>query len=225
MVDVRAQLATVPQKRFLEPLRFRDVAAIEQAIDRYEAKLDPLEVFILPGGSRAAAILHLARAVCRRAERRLVSLMRAEPPAVPPPLLAYVNRLSDLLFVLARAANAQAGSGRHAVLSYCSRLTIVPASRFGHLAARFGRRRTRKRTQPNKRRRISATAAAPQGHSGKALSQTSRHAKAGGAAAGFGTSGPSRPSTGGLPEARSAARTAAASPSGGSALGEPYSRR
>ena len=54
-------------------------------------------------------MLHVARTVCRRAERRLVALMRAEPPAVSPPLLAYLNRLSDLLFVLARAANAQAG--------------------------------------------------------------------------------------------------------------------
>jgi cob(I)alamin adenosyltransferase len=110
MVAVRAELATAPPALpGAAAVGSRDVAAIEQAIDRYEAKLDPLEAFILPGGSRAAAILHLARAVCRRAERRLVSLLRGEPAAVSPPLLAYVNRLSDLLFVLARAANAQAG--------------------------------------------------------------------------------------------------------------------
>jgi len=85
-----------------------DVQSLEQAIDRCEAKLDPLDTFILPAGSRAAAVLHLARAVCRRAERRLVSLARGEPEAVSADLLAYVNRLSDLLFVLARTANGHA---------------------------------------------------------------------------------------------------------------------
>jgi cob(I)alamin adenosyltransferase len=109
MVDVRAELATVPPAQFAAAVAPRDVEAIEQAIDRYQAKLAPLEAFILPGGCRAAAILHLARAVCRRAERRLVSLGRVEPQAVRPPLAAYLNRLGDLLFVLARAANAQAG--------------------------------------------------------------------------------------------------------------------
>ena len=82
MVDVRAELATVPPAQYAAAVAPADVAAIEQAIDRYQAKLDPLEAFILPGGCRAAAVLHLARAVCRRAERRLVSLGRAEPPAV-----------------------------------------------------------------------------------------------------------------------------------------------
>ncbi|MEN6459125.1 MAG: cob(I)yrinic acid a,c-diamide adenosyltransferase [Thermoguttaceae bacterium] len=83
--------------------------AIERAIDRYDGKLETLRAFVLPGGTRAAAVLHLARAVCRRAERRLVTLAREEPGAVPPAMLAYVNRLSDFLFVLARAANARAG--------------------------------------------------------------------------------------------------------------------
>jgi cob(I)alamin adenosyltransferase len=86
-----------------------DVTAIEQAIDRYDANLESLGTFILPAGIRGSAALHLARAVCRRAERRLVSLSRTRPQAVAPGLLAYMNRLSDLLYVLARAANAHAG--------------------------------------------------------------------------------------------------------------------
>jgi cob(I)alamin adenosyltransferase len=86
-----------------------DVAALERAIDQCEAQLPPLRSFILPGGGQPAGVLHLARAVCRRAERRLVTLARSEPAAVSADLLAYVNRLSDLLFVLARMVNSQAG--------------------------------------------------------------------------------------------------------------------
>jgi cob(I)alamin adenosyltransferase len=87
----------------------KDVKSLEQMIDRIEAKLPPLDVFILPAGVRAAAALHVARTVCRRAERRLVTLGRSEP--VSPELLAYVNRLGDLLFVLARGVNAWSGQG------------------------------------------------------------------------------------------------------------------
>ncbi len=76
------------------------VQRLEQAIDRFNAELPPLENFILPGGGHAASACHLARAVCRRAERRLVTLARQEP--LPAPLIAYINRLSDLLFVIAR---------------------------------------------------------------------------------------------------------------------------
>jgi cob(I)alamin adenosyltransferase len=86
-----------------------DVAALEQTIDRYEAALPSAGTFVLPAGSRTAAVLHVARAVCRRTERRLVSLLRAQPQAASSSLLSYINRLSDLLHVLARAANAQAG--------------------------------------------------------------------------------------------------------------------
>lgn len=82
------------------------VTRLEQIIDRFEAELPPLRRFILPGGARAGALLHLARTVCRRAERRIVTLAReAEVPAV---VLVYMNRLSDLLFVLAREANRRA---------------------------------------------------------------------------------------------------------------------
>jgi cob(I)alamin adenosyltransferase len=82
-----------------------DITRLEQLIDRLEEELPPLRKFILAGGCRAGATLHLARTVCRRAERRIVAL---EPP-VDAALLRYVNRLSDLLFVLARAANHRAG--------------------------------------------------------------------------------------------------------------------
>jgi len=80
-----------------------DVERLERHIDHFEAGLPPLARFILPGGSAGAAALHLARGVSRRAERRLVALARAE--SVSPALLAYLNRLSDLLFVLARSEN------------------------------------------------------------------------------------------------------------------------
>ena len=78
-----------------------DVARLEQDIDRFEAGLPRLTSFVLPGGSPAAGALHLARAVCRRAERRLIGLLRVEPDAVRPIVLAYLNRLSSLLFVAA----------------------------------------------------------------------------------------------------------------------------
>ncbi len=81
-----------------------DVARLERLIDRLETELPPLRRFILAGGTPAGAALHVARTVCRRAERRIVAL----EPAVDPVLLRYVNRLSDLLFVLARAVNHRA---------------------------------------------------------------------------------------------------------------------
>lgn len=83
------------------------VSRLEAAIDRMNETLSPLEDFILPGGTTAAAHAHVARAICRRAERRLVTLSRAQP--IAPVLLQYLNRLSDFLFVLARALNRHAG--------------------------------------------------------------------------------------------------------------------
>jgi cob(I)alamin adenosyltransferase len=80
-----------------------DVAELEAAIDKYEAELEPLRNFILPGGSPAACQVHVARGVCRRSERRLVQLAAAEP--VRGELVRYLNRLSDLLFVAARVVN------------------------------------------------------------------------------------------------------------------------
>jgi cob(I)alamin adenosyltransferase len=81
------------------------VEALERAIDALNARLEPLRSFVLPGGSAAAAALHQARAVCRRAERSLVALATIESETVGEAALAYVNRLSDYLFVAARAAN------------------------------------------------------------------------------------------------------------------------
>ncbi len=81
------------------------VDRLERTIDELEAELRPLTAFILAGGSPAGAALHVARTVCRRAERRIVALTPA-PEAV---LVKYVNRLSDLLFVMARAVNHRAG--------------------------------------------------------------------------------------------------------------------
>lgn len=85
-----------------------DVTRLEECIDTFQAELSPLRRFILAGGSQAGALLHLARTVCRRAERHIVAL---GSDAVDETTLAYVNRLSDLLFVLARVVNHRARHG------------------------------------------------------------------------------------------------------------------
>jgi cob(I)alamin adenosyltransferase len=84
-----------------------DITMMEEAIDRFEQELPPLRAFVLPGGSPAGAALHLARTVCRRAERRAVALGDADPQVV-----VFLNRLSDLLFVMARIVNHRSGSTR-----------------------------------------------------------------------------------------------------------------
>jgi cob(I)alamin adenosyltransferase len=84
------------------------VAGLDARLGHYNATLPPLREFILPGGSRPAALLHVARTVCRRAERAVVALQRSDP--VNPPVLQYLNRLSDLLFVMARVANRSLGT-------------------------------------------------------------------------------------------------------------------
>jgi cob(I)alamin adenosyltransferase len=81
--------------------------AMERAIDAFDKELPPLTSFILPGGTKAASALHLARTVCRRAERRVVPLFRAGK--VGDEVIIYLNRLSDLLFTMARVANHRAG--------------------------------------------------------------------------------------------------------------------
>ncbi len=103
-----AELATPPPRRSPSgEIGAQHVTRLEEIIDHHEAQLPPLRHFILPGGSLAAAQLHLARVVCRRAERRVVTLSRQAPTG--PHLIPYLNRLGDLLFVLARSANATAG--------------------------------------------------------------------------------------------------------------------
>ena len=85
------------------------VARLEDAVERFNADLAPLKEFILPGGTRAAALAHTARTVCRRAERAVVRLAATNP--VHDPVRRYLNRFSDLLFVLARALNRAASRG------------------------------------------------------------------------------------------------------------------
>jgi cob(I)alamin adenosyltransferase len=120
---VSAELATIQSRLFslgaelaapataplagLDRIGDPDIAALEQIIDRLEDGLPPLKNFILPAGHVLAAHLHLARTVCRRAERRVVAL--AENSAVEPRLIHYLNRLADLLFVMARHCNQRAG--------------------------------------------------------------------------------------------------------------------
>jgi cob(I)alamin adenosyltransferase len=105
LFDVGADLC-VPAGNDPSALRVRPEQAsrLEGEIDRLNERLQPLRSFVLPGGSLAAAWLHLARTVCRRAERSVVALMQSE--ATNPNVLVYLNRLSDLLFVMARVANA-----------------------------------------------------------------------------------------------------------------------
>jgi cob(I)alamin adenosyltransferase len=105
LFDLGGELS-VPGGAFLKDTQ---PGRLEAAIDRYNADLEPLREFILPGGTRAAALTHHARTVCRRAERAVVALAHAE--AVSAAARQYLNRLSDLLFVLARWLNKQAGSG------------------------------------------------------------------------------------------------------------------
>lgn len=109
LFDLGAELAAPePQKFGIVGVGPKQIAALEAAIDRHDADLAPLRQFILPGGTPAAAHLHLARTVCRRAERRLLTL--AAVASISPHTVVYLNRLSDLLFVLARWTNRQAGA-------------------------------------------------------------------------------------------------------------------
>jgi len=84
-----------------------EIKSIEKFIDDLDDELDSLKNFILPGGSRSAAMIHLARTICRRAERRIISLNQSE--SIDPGIIVYFNRLSDLLFVLSRYVNKTEG--------------------------------------------------------------------------------------------------------------------
>lgn len=101
LFELGGELA-MPKRTFIHE---NHVLRLEKRLERYNANLPPLKEFILPGGSRAAALCHVARTVCRRAERDCVSLGQTE--SVSPTLLQYLNRLSDLLFVVSRAINRE----------------------------------------------------------------------------------------------------------------------
>jgi cob(I)alamin adenosyltransferase len=109
LFDLGAELATPDdgKPKDFEPLRIvtSQVERIERDIDALNSELKPLRSFVLPGGSRAAAALHLARTISRRAERLMVTLAREEPDRVGKPALVYMNRLSDFLFVASRYVN------------------------------------------------------------------------------------------------------------------------
>lgn len=113
---IGALLATPDREKMrqhLEKARVDDdrVGQLERAIDDGDRELEPLRSFIVPGGTPKAAALHVARTVCRRAERRVVSLTETGIDEIPPIVVIYLNRLSDLLFTLARVANRRAGAG------------------------------------------------------------------------------------------------------------------
>jgi len=97
-----------PAKADIQRFNAGSILRLEDEIDRYETELPPLRNFILPGGTHASAALHFARCVCRRAERRLVTLMQQE--TINPEIERYMNRLSDHLFVLARVTAHRAGA-------------------------------------------------------------------------------------------------------------------
>ncbi len=110
LFELGAELATpMPVAKGMSNIAPEHAAAIEADIDTFEAQLPPLKQFILPAGVKGAATLHLARTVCRRAERRVLTLAREPGETVSPQVVVYLNRLSDLLFVLARTVNQAAG--------------------------------------------------------------------------------------------------------------------
>ena len=125
---------------------------LEQACDEVNATLEPLRSFVIPGGTPAAAHLHVCRTVCRRAERRTIAVGEEGNPEV----VRYLNRLSDLLFILSRAANVQAGAGERSEPLWDPGAHGGAELRRRRLSARVRRRRTAAR----RRRAAPATASA-----------------------------------------------------------------
>jgi cob(I)alamin adenosyltransferase len=110
---IGALLATPDREKMAQHLEKaqltgRRIEALEAEIDRCDRELEPLRSFVLPGGAPKAAALHVARTVCRRAERAVVAIARDED--IPDIVVVYLNRLSDLLFMLARVANRESGA-------------------------------------------------------------------------------------------------------------------
>ena len=110
LFDIGAYLATPPDSPYLNPHPAGEerIKALERLIDRTDAAVPPARNFVLPGGTPAAAQAHVARTVCRRAERRILALSRLE--AVAPEVMVFINRLSDYLFALARRLHYDAGN-------------------------------------------------------------------------------------------------------------------
>jgi len=102
-----------PSSHSIATIGAAHVEQLEHDIDAQQALVKPLRQFILPGGTPAAALLHVARTVCRRAERRAVTLAHLPEANLSPQVIVYLNRLSDLLFVMARRVNAAAGQPDH----------------------------------------------------------------------------------------------------------------
>ncbi len=111
LFEMEAQLATPPDTKETGcGIGAAAIQRMEQAIDEFDAALPSLGHFVLPAGDRAAACLHLARTICRRAERRVVALAELPGKRTPESIIIYLNRLSDLLFVLARYVNQSSGT-------------------------------------------------------------------------------------------------------------------
>jgi cob(I)alamin adenosyltransferase len=106
LLVVGADLASIQDDSRTVRISGERVQELEKIIDKYQDQLPPLKVFILPTGSSASAAIHFARSVSRRAERRIVTLSKTEP--INPQMIPYINRLADLLFVLARVVNQRA---------------------------------------------------------------------------------------------------------------------
>jgi cob(I)alamin adenosyltransferase len=107
--DVGAEVATLTPVKFdVRTVGEDDVKAMERTIDEWDAQVEPRREFVVPGGTKSAAALHVARTICRRAERRAVALLRFDE-TFSPRVVAWLNRVGDLLFALARFENARAG--------------------------------------------------------------------------------------------------------------------
>lgn len=124
LFDLGGILATAPGQRFknMPVVTAEDVTALERMIDTCQTDLAPLKEFILPGGGKVSGFLHLARTICRRAERQAVALGRKE--TVAPTIVKFLNRLSDALFVLGRWAAKQ-----HGEPEFLWQRTVAPAAR------------------------------------------------------------------------------------------------
>ncbi len=110
LFSIGAELATPdPDQHHLRTIDQSHIESLEKWIDAHETTLTPLKNFVLPTGTMGACQMHVARSVCRRAERRVVTLARRHEAAVSEELMIYLNRLSDFLFVLSRVANQRAG--------------------------------------------------------------------------------------------------------------------